>query len=72
MEATCSSETSVKFQRTTWRHIPEDITLSTQNLIGNCGGGEYLKAEKETGLKLMLTKHSDMLKLHADSGGYYT
>jgi hypothetical protein len=27
MEATCSSETSVETQRTTWRHIPEDDTL---------------------------------------------
>jgi hypothetical protein len=27
MEATCSSETSVYFQRTTWRYIPEDITF---------------------------------------------
>jgi hypothetical protein len=26
MEATCSSETSVDFQRTTRRYIPEDIT----------------------------------------------
>jgi hypothetical protein len=25
MEATCSSRTSVHFQRTTWRYIPEDI-----------------------------------------------
>jgi hypothetical protein len=27
MEAICSSETSVDFQRTTQRYIPEDITL---------------------------------------------
>jgi hypothetical protein len=27
MEATYSSETSVDFQRTTWRYIPEEITL---------------------------------------------
>jgi hypothetical protein len=27
MEATCSSETSVDSQRTTWRYIPEDRTL---------------------------------------------
>jgi hypothetical protein len=27
MEAICSSETSVGFQRTTWRYIPEDSTL---------------------------------------------
>jgi hypothetical protein len=27
MEATCSSETSDLFQRTTWRYIPEDATL---------------------------------------------
>jgi hypothetical protein len=27
MEAICSSETSVVFQRTTWRYIPEDRTL---------------------------------------------
>jgi hypothetical protein len=27
MEATCSSETSVKLQRTTRRYIPEDNTL---------------------------------------------
>jgi hypothetical protein len=27
MEATCSSETSVVYQRTTRRYIPEDITL---------------------------------------------
>jgi hypothetical protein len=27
MEATCFSEASVEFQRTTWRYIPEDRTL---------------------------------------------
>jgi hypothetical protein len=27
MEATRSSETLVDFQRSTWRYIPEDITL---------------------------------------------
>jgi hypothetical protein len=27
MEATCSSETSLDFQRTTWRYIPEERTL---------------------------------------------
>jgi hypothetical protein len=27
MEAICSSKTSVDFQRTTWRYIPEDSTL---------------------------------------------
>jgi hypothetical protein len=27
MEAICSSETSVDFQQTTWRYIPEDNTL---------------------------------------------
>jgi hypothetical protein len=27
MEVTCSTETSVDFQRTTWRYIPEDRTL---------------------------------------------
>jgi hypothetical protein len=27
MEAACTSETSVDFQRTTRRHIPEDTTL---------------------------------------------
>jgi hypothetical protein len=27
MEATCSSETLVDFQQTTWRYIPEDITF---------------------------------------------
>jgi hypothetical protein len=27
MEATCSSEMSVSFQRTTWRYIPEDRIL---------------------------------------------
>jgi hypothetical protein len=27
MEATCSFEKSVDFQRTTWRYIPEDINL---------------------------------------------
>jgi hypothetical protein len=26
-----SSETSVDFQRTTWRYVPEDITLHNQN-----------------------------------------
>jgi hypothetical protein len=26
MEATCSSETSVDLQRTTWRYIPEDMS----------------------------------------------
>jgi hypothetical protein len=35
MKATCSSETSVDFQGTTWRYTPEDITLhnhSSENL----------------------------------------
>jgi hypothetical protein len=35
MEAICSSETSVDFQRTTWRYIPEDSTIydhSCENL----------------------------------------
>jgi hypothetical protein len=27
MEGICSSETSIDFQRTTWRYIPEDRTL---------------------------------------------
>jgi hypothetical protein len=27
MNATCYSETSVDFQQTTWRYIPEEITL---------------------------------------------
>jgi hypothetical protein len=27
MEAICSSETSVDFQRTTWNYIPEDSTF---------------------------------------------
>jgi hypothetical protein len=27
MEATCSSETSVDFQRTTWHNVPEDRNL---------------------------------------------
>jgi hypothetical protein len=31
MEAICSSKTSVDFQQTTWRYIPEDSTL--QELI---------------------------------------
>jgi hypothetical protein len=29
VEAKCSSETSVDFQRTTWLHMAEDRTLST-------------------------------------------
>jgi hypothetical protein len=29
MEAICSSEMSVDFQRTTWRYIPESSTLHT-------------------------------------------
>jgi hypothetical protein len=29
MEVTCSSETLVGFQQTTWRYIPEDRTLKT-------------------------------------------
>jgi hypothetical protein len=33
MEAICSSETSVDFQRTTWRYIPEDRTLHMYNLF---------------------------------------
>jgi hypothetical protein len=28
MKTTCSSETSAAFQRTTWRYIPEDRTLT--------------------------------------------
>jgi hypothetical protein len=30
MEAICSYETSVDFQRATWRYIPEDGTLLNQ------------------------------------------
>jgi hypothetical protein len=30
MEAICSSETLVDFQRTTWRYIPEDSTLQLE------------------------------------------
>jgi hypothetical protein len=33
MEAICSSEMSVNFQRTTRRYIPEDSTLRTDILI---------------------------------------
>jgi hypothetical protein len=33
MEATCSSETSVDFQRSTWRYIPEDRTLQQTPVI---------------------------------------
>jgi hypothetical protein len=33
MEATCSSETTVEFQRTTRRYIPEDSTLQSEYLI---------------------------------------
>jgi hypothetical protein len=32
MEATCSSEMLVDFQRTTWHCIPEDITFYTKYL----------------------------------------
>jgi hypothetical protein len=35
MEAICSSETSVDFQRTTRRYIPEDSTLQTQSYLIN-------------------------------------
>jgi hypothetical protein len=31
MEATCSSETSADFQRTTHRYIPEDRTLRSHS-----------------------------------------
>jgi hypothetical protein len=40
IEATCSSETSVHFQRTTRRCIPEDRTLQnshTGNLVNHTG-----------------------------------
>jgi hypothetical protein len=33
MKAVCSSETSIDFQRTTWRYIPEDRLLLTINLF---------------------------------------
>jgi hypothetical protein len=39
MEATCSSETSVASQQTTWCHIPEDDTLHNhrcENLKSYC------------------------------------
>jgi hypothetical protein len=32
LEATCSSETSVDFQRTRWRYISEDGTLQSKVL----------------------------------------
>jgi hypothetical protein len=40
MEATCSLETSVDFQRTTWCYIPEDSTLHNHRC-------ENLKSYKE-------------------------
>jgi hypothetical protein len=33
MEATCSSETSVDIRLTTWREIPDDITLQSKPLV---------------------------------------
>jgi hypothetical protein len=33
MWATCSSEAPVDFQRTTWHHIPEDITVCIHKLL---------------------------------------
>jgi hypothetical protein len=35
MEETCSSETSVDFERTTRRYIPEDGNLQPENLLAN-------------------------------------
>jgi hypothetical protein len=38
MEATYSSETSVDFQRTTRRYIPDDIALENQSLFWQLQG----------------------------------
>jgi hypothetical protein len=40
IEAISSSETSVDFQRTTWRYVPEDRTLK---IIANYGMDRLLK-----------------------------
>jgi hypothetical protein len=42
MGATCSSETSVEFQRTTRRYIPEDWTLITENSTLQAAGKAIL------------------------------
>jgi hypothetical protein len=47
MEATFSSETSVNFQRNTWRYIPEDRTLHELQFFLNKVFGEVdLRAER--------------------------
>jgi hypothetical protein len=46
MAATCSSETSVDFQRTTWRYIPEDETLTSISSLFPCTDYMSLKPRR--------------------------
>jgi hypothetical protein len=57
MEATCSSETSVDFQRTTWCYIPEDSTLCNhccewEPQILHCGIRRRVMNEREVEWRL--------------------
>jgi hypothetical protein len=47
MEAICSSEISVGFQRTTRRYIPEDNTLQKENMGKEISYGMFLHAYNE-------------------------
>jgi hypothetical protein len=49
-EALCSSETSVAFRRTTWRYIPEDISLHINKGFPLFGKRRALHNEKRVRL----------------------
>jgi hypothetical protein len=49
MEAKCSSETSVDFQRTTWPYIPEDRTLQLAYRYSTNIGQEIYTSAKPCG-----------------------
>jgi hypothetical protein len=69
MEPTFSSETSLLFQRTTWRYVPEDITLHS-HLRENLKSYRAWKSSSETSVTLCrATRHlvPDGINLHIQS-----
>jgi hypothetical protein len=46
MKATCSSETSVDFQRTTWRYVPEDKNLHYHRCENLKSDNQYFSQKK--------------------------
>jgi hypothetical protein len=59
MESTCSSETSVDFQRTTWRYIPDDRTLHDHRC-------DNLKFCKGSFKHFMFRQENEFLKKQAE------